>query len=309
MKPTPAKPAQQSPAPAQAAPTKRTAASTVNQLAPAPASSSMAKPVARKSKCSEVSGTNGHRAPCPDDEISRPITSVGKTSWGVTCGQSLNSASSDAKLSLGYSSPCMKNAKWTKNQPYNHGETPIVFSPFYRETVVLRQGDTLWSVQDADSSDGRRTVAKPWKPGEVSGTSGRCVRLSGATATDFLVSIECERDRQNEQDEEFVAREDAYPYMDKSDCRPPSTVQLSEDVEKRDLAYWKQNPREPAAWCNTPRRDNRTDSRPIRQEGWRTKKDCEGAFPGLSSKLSINARGVRGCTIADEPIRIKPPAE
>ena len=79
--------APQSPAPAQAAPTKRTAASTANQLAPAPASSSMAKPLARKSKCSDVSGTNGPRAPCPDDEISRPITSVGKTSWGERRGR------------------------------------------------------------------------------------------------------------------------------------------------------------------------------------------------------------------------------
>jgi hypothetical protein len=285
-------------------PGRKTASNTANQLTPV-AGSSNPKP-ARKSKCSDVSGTSGPRAPCPDDDIGASINSVGKTSWGVTCGQN---GSGDGKLALGFNSPCLKAAKWTRNEPYNHGDTPIVFTPFYGEPVVLKRRDTLWSVQDPNSSDGRKTVAKQWTEGQVSGASGRCTQLSGTTAVDFQVSIECERNRQNEQDEEFVSREDAYPYMDKSDCRPPSTVQLSDDVGKRDLGYWKQNPREPVGWCKTPRRDNRMDSRPIRQEGWRTKKDCEGAFPGLSSKLSINARGVRGCTIADEPIRIKLPAE
>ena len=282
---------------------RQPASNTANQLTPVVGSSNP-KPV-RKSKCSDVSGTSGPRAPCPDDDVGASINSVGKTSWGVTCGQN---GGGDGKLALGFNSPCLKTAKWTRSQPYNHGDTPIVFTSFYGEPVVVKRGETLWSVQDPNSSDGRKTVAKEWK-GQANGTSGHCTQLSGTTALDFQVSIECERNRQNEQDEEFVSREDSYPYMDKGDCRPPSTVQLSDGVEKRDLAYWKQNPREPVGWCNTPRRDKRVDSRPIRQDGWRTKKDCDGAFPGLSSKISVNARGVRGCTIADEPFKIKPPTE
>src|SRR6266849_83709 len=46
--------------------TKKAAAGTTNQLAPVDAGpSSNSKPSTRKSKCSDVSGTSGPRAPCP----------------------------------------------------------------------------------------------------------------------------------------------------------------------------------------------------------------------------------------------------
>ncbi len=188
---------------------------------------------------------------------------------------------------------CLKKAKWTDAEPYNHDSAPITLRQFNGAAIVITLGETLWSVPD-NNSTGRRLEARKWDGKSRSGTSCR-VEYGNTTTEAFMVGIECELERQAKLESEFELREDFFPYMNEEDCKAPATIRRNTGWESKTLQYWKDNPKEPVGWCDKPARDNRTDSRPLREPNWHSTKECTEDILGLAKPIGVSKRGVRGC--------------
>jgi hypothetical protein len=189
---------------------------------------------------------------------------------------------------------CLTKAQWTDTQPYNHGPEPVVFSTFAGDQIMIKVGETLWSIADTTSPTRRHLESRKWS-GQVKNL-GRCdTEYLDAPQQDFVVRFECEIERQEALQREFEMREEYAPYLLPSDCKAPGVIQWNEGWERKDLGYWKNNPKEPVGWCIKPSRDGRQDSYPIRETNWHTVKECSEDILGTALPIGVNSRGVRGC--------------
>ena len=264
---------EQQPAQAQSSPPPQAPPPPRQQAAASAPAAAAAPRAPQQGSCSDISGTGGARMNCPQPQAN---------AVGLACGQASN---------------CLTQAKWTFQKPFNQSRTPLAFRQFHGPEVSIPSGYSLWSVPDATAPTKRRLEARQWsgKPK----TGGRCANeYLDATSRAFEVRVECETERQARLHREFEEREDAYPYMDVSDCRSPWKVQMTADWQQRSLDYWKARPSEPVGWCVGPVRDGRQDKRPLREPKWRTAQQCSDSVESLP--ISVNGRGVRGCTSRGE---------
>jgi hypothetical protein len=252
------------------------------------ASSSSVRP-SMPGDCSDITGaknSDGSRTACP----------VQRT--GVICNDA------------GSTKDCLANAKWDRKEPFNHG-APIVFHPFIGPPVVIGRNQAMWNVPDdnPENPEKRKLEAGPWSGDEDSHLPyvsndidmTKCAQLDTTTSSKgFQVSIVCELARQAIRQKEFEEREDKYPYIDVSDCKPPWTVRFNDGWEKRTLEYWKLNPQEPIGWCDGPTINNRQDRKRLREPNWHSVKECEEDILQRALEIAVNTRGVRGCKFKGE---------
>ncbi|MFZ2555310.1 MAG: hypothetical protein WAZ27_02190 [Minisyncoccia bacterium] len=234
--------------------------------------------------------TQAEKAPKPQPAPSNCGSDISGT--GGPAAQRQNCDNARTGIACAPGSDCLKKAKWTDSEPYNHDSAPITFRQFNGAEIILKMGETLWSVPEKGFT-GRRLEARKWD-GKTSGANCR-VEYANTTTEAFMVGIGCELERQAKLQSEFEAREDSYPYMHEEDCKPPATIRRNDGWESKSLQYWKDNPKEPVGWCDKPARDNRTDSRPLREPNWHTSKECSEDILGTAMPMSVSSRGVRGC--------------
>ena len=223
----------------------------------------------RDEKCSDVSGTGGPPLACPSSS----------SRFGFSCGAGAN---------------CAAQTKWAAYEPYNHGKTPVTFHQFQGTAIVIKEGESLWSIPDEASPTGRRLEARPWDKVSIFPLMQHKCNQERTTAAikPFVVRIECEIERQEDLQREFEHREDSYPYIGYDECKSPKTLKLNPDWEKKSLEYWKANPEMPVGWCFIPARDNREDVRKVREPNWLPPGQCKSTHP---IELSVSKRGVLGC--------------
>ncbi len=241
-----------------------------------PQSTAPSQVTQRDEKCSDVSGTGGPRIACPPS-----------AKFGFSCGTGTD---------------CAAQAKWIPYEPYNHSKTPVTFHQFRGAAIVIKEGETLWSIPDETSPTRRRLEALPWdKVSTFPLMQHKCSQeQTTATNKPFVVRIECEIERQGDLQKKFETREDSNTlYMDTGSCKSPWTLSLKPGWEKLPASYWKENPDEPVGWCLGPMRNNRQDSKRVREPKWHTEAECSSEHL-ISLPMGISRRGVRGCKFKGE---------
>jgi len=197
---------------------------------------------------------------------------------------------------------CLANAKWTPQQPYNHGPA-MIYRPFHGPTVAIGPNQSLWNVPDegAGNTEGRKLEARMWNGEGDSKLNDdmdsvdmlKCAPPDTETSrTEFQVSIACEMGRQAQRQSKFERREDGY--LDPSQCK--GALKWKEGWETPSAQYWKEHQSEPVGVCeilDSQSPVTRVDVHPVREPNWLSPMDCEILRP--LAPITLSNRGVRGC--------------